>query len=251
MQRAGSIDPNPLEIYSTVGNYFGIWLGGRRAGSRGEDTSSRVPVPTSPGWFRRELDLDFANSGPRGLLRSSRQYRRSGDFADAGRLGGRQALAIVKSAVTSLERQFPSLKGEVIEYMDAQNLIDAVLLAYCNKEIGRDAEAARISDALFASDLISGDALIARPGLKLVRIGLHSVADDRDAALSELALIDPNNSPVAISSLSLPVDDLPIFASLANEDAFKKFAVQSNATASHSRRGCSRAVKLPRKSSSR
>jgi hypothetical protein len=73
--------------------------------------------------------------------------------------------------------------------------------------------------------LLTDDALINRPWLKLVRVGLHAVSDNQQAALSELALIDPSNSPVAIA-LSLPVDDLPIFESLVDEEAFKKYAAQ-------------------------
>lgn len=224
MQRAASIDPNPLEIYSTVNNYiaFGWADDALEAAERYKQSSSGTDISRL---VQARLDLDFENLA----IEAYAIFDATGEtvFAELGAWADASA-GNCQSAVTTLERQFPSLKGEVIEYLDSQNLIDAVLLAYCNKEIGRDAEAARISDALFASDLISGDALIARPGLKLVRIGLHSVADDRDAALSELALIDPNNSPVAISSLSLPVDDLPIFATLANEDLFKKFATNQH-----------------------
>jgi hypothetical protein len=93
--------------------------------------------------------------------------------------------------------------------------------------LGRDEESARLAGALFASDLISGDALTIRPGLKLVRVGLHAVAGDNDSAIYELKRIDPNNAPVAISVLSLPVDDLPIFAALTDEEPFRKFAATS------------------------
>jgi hypothetical protein len=57
-----------------------------------------------------------------------------------------------------------------------------------------------------------------------VRVGLHAVAGDPQSAIYELKRIDPNNAPVAISVLSLPLDDVPIFEELIGEESFTKFA---------------------------
>jgi TolB-like protein/cytochrome c-type biogenesis protein CcmH/NrfG len=220
MQRAADIDPNPLEIYANVNNYavFG-WADEAleaaelyRQSSSGTDISRLVQA---------RLDLDFENL----TIEARALFEQTGD-ADFAVLSAwaESVSGHCENTVTILERQFPSLKGEVIEYLDGRDLINAVLLAHCNKEIGRGEESERLTGALFASDLISDEALIVRPGLKLVRVGLHAVAGDDDSAIYELKRIDPNNAPVAISILSLPVDDLPIFASLTDKEPFRKFA---------------------------
>jgi len=54
------------------------------------------------------------------------------------------------SAVTTLEHQYPSLKGEVIEYIDGYDLINAVLLAHCNAASGNTSESKRLTGALLA-----------------------------------------------------------------------------------------------------
>jgi TolB-like protein len=221
IQRAGSIDPNPLEIYSIIGNYLALgWADeALEAAEKYKQLSAGTDISRL---VQAQLDLDFANLALEAY--SLFDNTGEGDFATLGAWADAKA-GNCKSAITALERQFPSLKGEVIEYMDGDNLIDAVLLAHCNRQIGNNSESDRLSSALFASDLLTDDALINRPWLKLVRVGLHAVSDNQQAALSELALIDPSNSPVAIA-LSLPVDDLPIFESLVDEEAFKKYAAQ-------------------------
>ena len=219
MARAAAVDPNPLEIYRSADNYlaFGWADEALEAAEEYKQSSSGTDISRL---IQARLDLDFDNLG----LEARVLFNSTGDsdFAVLGAWADAMA-GKCEPAVATLERQFPSLSGEVIEYMDAQNLIDAVLLAHCRKEIGRESEAARLSDALFASDMLSADAITYRPWLKLVRVGLHAVAGDSKAALSELALMDPSTTPVAIA-LGLPVDDLPIFESLAEEESFKKYA---------------------------
>jgi TolB-like protein len=220
MQRASNIDPNPLEIYANVENYaaFGWADEALEAAERFRRSSSGTDISRL---VQARLDLDFE-----GIAKEANtlfELTGEADFAVlsawAESVSGKCA-----SAINTLERQYPSLKGEVIEYMDGRDLINAVLLAHCNKTIGRDNEATRLTSALLASDLISDDALKVRPGLKLVRVGLHAVAGDRQSAIYELKRIDANNAPVAISLLSLPVDDLPIFSELLDEEPFTKFA---------------------------
>ena len=100
------------------------------------------------------------------------------------------------------------------------------MLAYCNKKTGQVDEAARLVAALFASDPIATSAEDSFASLGLVRVGLHTVAGDRDAALTHLASLDPTRLPVAGSPLALTVDRLPIFDALADEAPFKKYAAQ-------------------------
>jgi hypothetical protein len=85
----------------------------------------------------------------------------------------------------------------------------------------------RLVENLLASELLTrGTGANFGPSLDLVRVGLHTVAGDRPAALAQLADTDPNLTPVAISPLALPVDALPIFESIADASAFKKYAAQ-------------------------
>lgn len=220
MQRAAALEPNPLEIYMNVENYavFGWADEALEAADLYKQTSSGTDISRL---VQARLDLEFTTLAieSRGLFEQTGEA----DFAVLS-AWAESVSGNCRSAVTILERQFPSLKGEVVEYMDGRNLIDAVLLAHCNKEIGRERESSRLVDALFASDLISGEALTVRPRLKMVRVGLHAVAGNISSALQELQRIDPNNTPVAVSMLGLPVDDLPIFAALIDEEAFSKFA---------------------------
>ncbi len=54
----------------------------------------------------------------------------------------------------------------------------------------------------------------------------HAVADDVARALSELAEIESENMPLAISTIALPVDKLPVFGALYDEEPFQKYAMQ-------------------------
>jgi hypothetical protein len=118
------------------------------------------------------------------------------------------------------------LKGEIIEYMDNDDLLDAVLLAHCNAETGNASESERLTRALLTSDLLSEVALRAAPGLKLVRIAAQAVAGDKRAALNDLAAIDIKTVPLAISKIGLPIDELPVYESLFEESAFRNYATQ-------------------------
>ncbi|NCF71984.1 MAG: hypothetical protein GWP67_00645 [Gammaproteobacteria bacterium] len=220
MQRAADVDPNPLEIYASVENYaaFGWADEALEAAERYKQSSSGTDISRL---VQARLNLDFESLA----IESLALFELTGESDFAVLSAWAESVAgDCESAVSILERQFPSLKGEVIEYMDGGDLINAVLLAHCNKEIGRDSESTRLTAALLASDLISDEALKIRPGLKLVRVGLHAVAGDPQSAIYELKRIDPNNAPVAISVLSLPLDDVPIFEELIGEESFTKFA---------------------------
>jgi hypothetical protein len=130
------------------------------------------------------------------------------------------------AAIPTLERQYPSLKGETLEYMDTTDLIDAVLLAHCNSVTGKSDEAKRLIDLLLASGLISDKAIEFNRELGLARVAAHSVAGDVTQALSELEKIGIESMPLAITAIALPVDELPVFSALFDEEPFKKYAMQ-------------------------
>jgi TolB-like protein len=220
MDRAAHVDPNPLEIYSSVINYmaFGWADEALEAAERYRQSSSGTDISRL---VQARLDHDFETID----IESQKLFESTGEslFAVLSAWAS-SASGNCNYTVETLERQFPSLKNEVIEYLDAFNLIDAVLLAHCYRETGREDESSRLSDALLASDLLSEEAMMIWPRLKLVRVGLHAVAGDTDTAIAELKQIDPNKVPVAISSLAMPVDELPVFASLVDEVPFQKYA---------------------------
>jgi hypothetical protein len=62
--------------------------------------------------------------------------------------------------------------------------------------------------------------------LRLVRVAAHAVGNDIEAALSDLAKVDIGRTPLAISAISLPVDELPVFAALHDEESFQQYARQ-------------------------
>jgi hypothetical protein len=131
-----------------------------------------------------------------------------------------------KTAIRTLERQYPSLQAEVITYIDNQDSIDAVLLAYCCDVAGKQQESLRLANALLAAPVLAEEAMQFSPALRLVRVAAYAVAGETVAALKDLALIEPDHEPLAFTSVALPVDELPIFASLYDEEAFQKYAAR-------------------------
>ena len=129
-------------------------------------------------------------------------------------------------AVGTLERQYPSLKGEVIEYLDGQDLINAVLLGHCYAVTGDDRNASRLTGALIASEPLSDKALEANPARRLVRVAAHAVRGNVATAITELQDIDIDNSIIMVSAIALPVDELPVFEALYDEPPFREYATR-------------------------
>jgi TolB-like protein/Tfp pilus assembly protein PilF len=127
-------------------------------------------------------------------------------------------------AVPALENQFPSLKGEVIEYLDNVDLMNAALLAHCNSAIGDIREMKRLVGALLASRLLSDQALTTDISLRLVRVAVHAVGGDIPSALADLNAIDRDAMPLSAGGITLPVDELPVFEALYDEPDFQEYA---------------------------
>ena len=130
------------------------------------------------------------------------------------------------AAVPALERQFPSLQGETLQYLEAADLIDAVLLAHCYAATGDQRASDRLTGLLLTSELLSDNAVRAQPALRLVRVAANAVANDIETALAEFALIEEGRAPLAISAIALPVDELPVFQALYDEEPFRQYARQ-------------------------
>lgn len=222
MDKAATLDPNPLEIYMSTLNYIALgWADeALEAAEKYKQSSSGTDISRL---VQARLDLDFGSLAEEAYA----AFEKTGDTEFALLSAWSNAANDdCQSAIGKIERQLPSLKGEVIEYVDGPDMINAVLLAHCNRKVGNEGEAKRLTDALGASNMMSEDSLEARPIMKLVRVGLHAVANDQEQALLDLEAIDTKTAPTSISSLALPIDNLPIFESLADDEIFKRYAAQ-------------------------
>ena len=220
--KAVEIDPNPLEIYSLVVTYkaFG-WVDEAldtaeqfKQMSAGADISILVQS-----W----LDNDFES-----LARESTKV-----FAETGEAGFASLAAWSNTkagdyptAINTLERQYPSLRGEVLNYLATEDMMDAVLLAYCYMKVGDTSASARVSNMLLASELLSEEMVENLPIRRIVRIGALTVNGQIDKAIGELERLDLNSMPIAIGSLALPIDELPVFESLNESEVFQRYANQ-------------------------
>jgi hypothetical protein len=220
IERAIELDPNPFEITSALSSYMAFgWADEAQdaaarynASSNGMDISRLVQA-------RLDRDFEGLSTEARRLFQQSGEprFRVLAAWADA--VSGRCA-----ATVTGLEEQFPSLRGESLQYLESSDLIDAVLLAHCYAVTGARHESARLTDMMLTSDMLSDEAIGVNPALRLVRMAANAVAEDIDAALAELAAIDSARAPLAISAIALPVDELPVFEALYDDEAFRQYA---------------------------
>jgi TolB-like protein/tetratricopeptide (TPR) repeat protein len=221
-QRAIEAEPDPLLLYIAVSNFLTVgWADeALEAAERFKQSSDGIDISRL---VQAQLDMDFDAIA----RESTAVYSQTSepDFAVlsawASASGNR-----CSSSVAVLEQQYPSLKGEIIEYMDGDDLLDAVLLAHCYRELGNVAESQRLTRALLNSDLLSASALIAAPGLRLVRVAALAVAGDKSTALHELSTFDITGMPLAISKINLPIDEIPVFGSLFDDEAYRAYANQ-------------------------
>jgi TolB-like protein len=220
MDIAAELDPSPHENFLALFNYIAFgWADEAlaiaekyRQSSDGIDISRLVQA-------RLDMDLRTLSEESQLIFRQTGDENFAALSAWADALRGR-----CDAAVITLERQYPSLKGEVIEYLDGSDLINAVLLAHCYANTGNQSDSNRLTSALIASDPLSRKAVEASPSRRLVRVATLAVARDVPSAIAELETIDMENSVIMISPIALPVDELPVFEALADEEAFQRYA---------------------------
>jgi len=222
ISKAVEVDPNPFEIYGTVIGYivFGWADKALGAAERYRQTSDGIDISRL---VQARLDMDFGTVSEEANL----LFEEVGDEVFAALSAWADSVNDhCDTAISTLERQYPSLKGETIEYLDTGDRINAVLLAHCNSVIGNTREAERLIGALLESGLISEEIARTNRELALVRIAAHAVVGDISQALSELEGIDARDMPLAITEAALPVDKLPVFTALYDEEVFRKYAMQ-------------------------
>lgn len=222
ISKAVELDPNPLELYMLLKSYVVLgWaeealeIAERyRESSDGIDISRLVQA-----W----LDLDYETV----VDEATRLFARTGETEFAALSAWANAiLDQCEPVVDTLQRQYPSLRGEVITYLDSLDAINAVLLAHCNSEIGNEREASRLIAALLASELMSDEALASWQSLRLVKVAALAVDDRSEEALAYLETLDQDELPVVIAELPLPASELPVFENLRDSEAFERYAAR-------------------------
>lgn len=169
------------------------------------------------GWFDRDYEVVTAES--------TRLFAQNGDsgFAILSAWANTKQ-GNFQSAIGTLERQFPSLRGETIEYLDSGDAMNAVLLAHCYTQMGKTNDAQRLVAALLASKALSEKSVTAYPVLALVRAAAFAVAGDTEAAEKIFATVDQDRMPPKLSAIALPIDDIPIFSNMHSSEVFKSYA---------------------------
>jgi TolB-like protein len=222
MDIAARLDPSPFENYQALFGYVSLGWADKalEAAERYREVSDGIDISRL---VQARLDLDFETLSKE----AQAVFEQTGDTEFAALSAWSDSIrGECTQAIGTLERQYPSLKGEVIEYLDGSDLINAVLLAHCYAVTGDDRNASRLTGALIASEPLSDKALDANPARRLVRVAAHAVRGNVATAISELQDIDIDNSIIMVSAIALPVDELPIFEALYGEPPFREYATR-------------------------
>lgn len=222
MRKAVDADPNSLEMYMLLKGYVILgWADeALQVAERYRETSDGADISRlTQAW----LDADHATT----VDEATRLFAQTGGSEYAVLSAWSSAFGDdCRSSIAVLERQYPSLKGEVINYLEAGDVIDAVLLSYCYGETGSASEGQRLIGALLASDNLSAAALRSWPSLRLAKVAALAVADRKSDALNELGALDLDELPVVISEIPLPASQLPMFDSLRGDEVFDQYAAR-------------------------
>lgn len=220
--KAAEVDPNPLEIYNLTVTYkaFGWADEALEAAEQFKQASDGADISRL---VQSWLDNDFETLA----VESSQLFAETGESGFASMAAWSNAkIHKYRSAIGTLERQYPSLRGEVLDYLAAEDMMDAVLLAYCYRQIGDTLASARVSGMLLASDQLSQEMVENLPIRRIVRIGALAVNGQSGQAINELGRLDSNTMPIGMGSLALPIDEVPIFESLNESEVFQRYATQ-------------------------
>jgi TolB-like protein/Tfp pilus assembly protein PilF len=220
MRRAVAVDPSPIEINFLLYGYIVFGWADEALESAARYNEARGSVDISS-LVQAQLDHDVD-----AIAEEAKQlHAQLGEshfailsaWADA--VAGRCDVA-----AETLETQYPSLRGEVIEYIENSDLIDAILLIHCNSLIGKRADADRLTAALWDTGMLSDSALQADKRLAIVRVAFHSVTGEVDKAISDLVAIDRDSMTLGIAEIILPIDQLPVFETLYDSPEFQEYA---------------------------
>jgi tetratricopeptide (TPR) repeat protein len=220
MRKAVEIDPNPIEISILLYGHmvFGWADEALDTAERYNEAKGSIDISSL---VQAQLDQDVDAIAEE----AKRLYTQLGESHFAVLSAWADAVAgRCDDAAKMLDNQYPSLRGEVIEYIENSDLIDAVLLAHCNAITGRTADADRLIAALWDTGMLSDRALQSDKTLAIVRVAFHAVAGHIDTAISELVAIDTDSMTLGIAEIVLPIDQLPVFEALYDMPEFQEYA---------------------------
>jgi TolB-like protein len=220
MRKAVEVDPNPSEISFLLYSYmqFGWADKALEEAERYNEVQSSIDI-SSLVQAQLDQDVDAIAEEAERLNAQLGEPRFADLSAWADAVAGRCA-----DAAATLENQYPSLRGEVIEYIEDRNLMEAVLLVHCNAVTGRQADADRLTAALWDTGMLSDSALQADKTLSIVRVALHAVNGNPDEAIADLVAIDRDSMTLGIVPVVLPIDQLPVFEALYDTAEFQQYA---------------------------
>ena len=220
MRRAVEVDPSPIEISFLLYGYmqFGWADQALDTAERYNEAKGSVDI-SSLVQAQLDQDVDAIAEEAKRLHAHLGEERFAVLSAWADAVAGRCA-----AAAETLDNQYPSLRGEVIEYIENSDLIDAVLLIHCNAITGKRKDADRLTAALWDTGMLSDSALQRDKTLAIVRVAYHAVAGNVDKAVAELVAIDKDSMTLGISPIILPIDQLPVFEALYDTPEFQEYA---------------------------
>ena len=220
IERAVRADPSPLELWFLLNSYVGLgWA------DKALETAERFREASSANIdlsrvTQASLDLDY----PTMATESAQLYEQFGLSAMA--ILGAWANAFdgrCDATIQILENQFPSLGGEVIEYIDFNDMESVVLLAHCHAKVGDDGESERIIEMLISSEPFQNMRTGAWLTGYLTQAAAYAVAGEKQSALSALAQIPEERMPLGFGG-GAGIDESPIFENLRDEPAFAEYA---------------------------
>ncbi|MCH7637655.1 MAG: hypothetical protein IIA12_08330 [Proteobacteria bacterium] len=220
MRRAVEVDPTPLEISFLLYGYmqFGWADQALETAERYNEVKGSIDI-SSLVQAQLDQDVDAIAEEAKRLYAQLGESRFAELSAWADAVAGR-----CDDAAGTLDNLYPSLRGEVIDYIENGDLIDAVLLIHCNAITGKRKDADRLTAALWETGMLSDSALQRDKTLAIVRIAYHAVAGNVDKAVAELLAIDKESMTLGISPIILPIDQLPVFEALYDTPEFQDYA---------------------------
>jgi TolB-like protein/ribosomal protein S10 len=220
MRQAVEVDPNPGEISFLLYNYlqFGWADQALEEAEHYNEAHGSIDI-SSLVQAQLDQDVDAIADEAKRLNAQLGEPRFADLSAWADAVAGR-----CDEAARTLDNQYPSLRGEVIEYIEDSDLIDAILLSHCKAITGEQTDTERLIAALWDSGMLSDSALQANKTLAIVRVALHAVDGNLDAAISDLVAIDRESMTLGIAPIVLPIDQLPVFEALYDTPEFQEYA---------------------------
>ena len=220
IERSTRQDPNPLEITFLMRTFISLGWADKALEAAESFRQARDGMDVSR-FVQAMLDKDFEATAEE----ANALFEQFGenDYAVIGAWANAKTGACEKS-IEVLDQQFPSLKGEVVEYLEARELRHAVLLAHCHAKTGNTAEAQRLTQIVLESKILGDEEVGWFAAESLVRAAAHSVRGEIPVALETIQGIEDNRMPLAENPLGVAVDESPVFEALYQEDVFKEYA---------------------------